>query len=166
MEDAHLKDITVEAELGVLSGVEDEKNIDEKHSKYTDPDKVPEFVNRTHCDSLAVALGPSHGAYKFDDGKGLQLDVLRRIRQKVPGFPLVLHGSSSIKKNIAQEINKFGGAFASGARSVTDDDLIMAIKSGVCKVNIDTDLRLLRTKVHRKFFAEHPDLFDPIKPGK
>lgn len=166
VEAAHKKNIMVEAELGVLSGVEDDLNIEDAHSKYTNPYQAKEFVERTGCDSLAVAVGTSHGAYKFSGGKGLQFNVLEKIQQQLPGFPLVLHGSSGVNKNDIAEINRYGGKLNENASGVTDQELKKAIQYGICKVNIATDLRLLWTKVHRKFFAEHPDLFDPVIPGK
>ncbi len=163
---AHLKNILVEAELGVLSGVEDDLNIDESHAKYTNPVQAKEFVERTGCDSLAVAVGTSHGAYKFSGGKGLQFGVLEKIQQQLPGYPLVLHGSSSVNKNDIAAINQLGGKLAENASGVADEELRKAICFGICKVNIATDLRLLWTKVHRKFFYDKPELFDPVIPGK
>lgn len=163
---AHKKNIVVEAELGVLSGVEDDLNIEEAQAKYTNPNQAKEFVERTGCDSLAVAVGTSHGAYKFSGGRGLQFSVLEKIQQRLPGYPLVLHGSSGVNKNHIAEINRDGGKLNENASGVTDEELKKAIHYGICKVNIATDLRLLWTKIHRKFFVEHPDLFDPIIPGK
>ena len=166
VEAAHKKNIVVEAELGVLSGVEDDLSIDENLAKYTNPAQAKEFVERTGCDSLAVAVGTSHGAYKFSGGKGLQFNVLEKIQQQLPGYPLVLHGSSRVNKNDIDTINHLGGRLKENASGVTDEDLKKAIPYGICKVNIATDLRLLWTKVHRKFFAEQPELFDPVIPGK
>jgi fructose-bisphosphate aldolase, class II len=166
VEAAHKKNIVVEAELGVLSGVEDDLSIEEGNAKYTDPKLAREFVDRTGCDSLAVAVGTSHGAYKFSGGKGLQFSVLEKIQQQLPGFPLVLHGSSGVNKNDINEINRYGGKLMENASGVTDEEIKKAIQYGICKVNIATDLRLLWTKVHRKFFAEQPELFDPVIPGK
>ena len=166
VEAAHKKNIVVEAELGVLSGVEDDLSIDENLAKYTNPAQAKEFVERTGCDSLAVAVGTSHGAYKFSGGKGLQFNVLEKIQQQLPGYPLVLHGSSHVNKNDIDTINHLGGRLKENASGVTDEDLKKAISYGICKVNIATDLRLLWTKVHRKFFAEQPELFDPVIPGK
>jgi fructose-bisphosphate aldolase class II len=163
---AHQKNIAVEAELGVLSGVEDDINIDTSKAFYTNPQQAKEFVERTACDSLAVAVGTSHGAYKFSGGKGLQLQILKEIQQQLPGYPLVLHGSSSVDKNDVAEINKYGGKLAENASGVTDEELRKAISYGICKVNIATDIRLLWAKVHRKFFTEQPELFDPVIPGK
>ena len=166
VEAAHKKNIVVEAELGVLSGVEDDLSIDENLAKYTNPAQAKEFVERTGCDSLAVAVGTSHGAYKFSGGKGLQFNVLEKIQQQLPGYPLVLRGSSHVNKNDIDTINHLGGRLKENASGVTDEDLKKAISYGICKVNIATDLRLLWTKVHRKFFAEQPELFDPVIPGK
>jgi fructose-bisphosphate aldolase class II len=163
---AHPKKIVVEAELGVLSGVEDDMNIDSSKAFYTNPRQAIEFVERTKCDSLAVAVGTSHGAYKFSGGKGLQLHILKEIQEQLPGYPLVLHGSSSVNKNDVAEINFYGGKLAENASGVTDEELKQAIGYGICKVNIATDIRLLWTKVHRKFFTEQPELFDPVVPGK
>jgi fructose-bisphosphate aldolase, class II len=166
VEAAHKKNVVVESELGILSGVEDDLDIDESLAKYTNPAQAKEFVERTGCDSLAVAVGTSHGAYKFSGGHGLQFKVLEKIQQKLPGFPLVLHGSSGVNKKDILEINKFGGSLMENASGVTDGDIKKAIHYGICKVNIATDLRLLWTKVHRKFFVEQPELFDPVIPGK
>ena len=164
---AHKKNIVVEAELGILSGVEDDHlSIEEENAKYTDPHQAKEFVTRTGCDSLAVAVGTSHGAYKFSGSKGLQFNVLEKIQQQLPGFPLVLHGSSGVNKNDINEINRYGGELKENAGGVSDEELKKAIQYGICKVNIATDLRLLWTKVHRKFFSEQPELFDPVIPGK
>lgn len=163
---AHKKNIFVEAELGMLSGVEDDLKIEKEKAKYTDPNQAKEFVERTGCDSLAVAVGTSHGAYKFSGGNGLQFNVLEKIQQQLPGYPLVLHGSSGVNKNDIAAINSYGGKLNENASGVTDEELKKAIHYGICKVNIATDLRLLWTKIHRKFFAEHPDLFDPVIPGK
>jgi fructose-bisphosphate aldolase class II len=163
---AHKRNVFVEAELGILSGVEDDLNIDERHAKYTDPVQAKEFVEKTGCDSLAVAVGTSHGAYKFSGGKGLQFDVLEKIQEQLPGYPLVLHGSSGVNKKDIIEINRFGGNLMENASGVTDEEIKKAVTYGVCKVNVATDLRLLWTKVHRRFFAEQPELFDPVIPGK
>ncbi|MEO8961906.1 MAG: class II fructose-bisphosphate aldolase [Ginsengibacter sp.] len=166
VEAAHKNNVMVEAELGVLSGVEDDLSVDESHAKYTNPAQAKEFVERTGCDSLAVAVGTSHGAYKFSGGKGLQFQVLEKIQQQLPGYPLVLHGSSNVNKKDITEINQFGGKLMENASGVTEEEIKRAIGYGICKVNIATDLRLLWTKVHRKFFAEQPELFDPVIPGK
>jgi fructose-bisphosphate aldolase, class II len=163
---AHTKNIMVEAELGVLAGVEDDMNVDESHARYTNPVMAKEFVEKTNCDSLAVAVGTSHGAYKFSGGKGLQFDVLKKIQEQLPGYPLVLHGSSGVSKDDIHAINEAGGKLAENASGVTDEELKKAIGFGICKVNIATDLRLLWTKVHRQFFFRQPELFDPVIPGK
>lgn len=163
---AHAKNITVEAELGVLSGVEDDLTVDEKHKKYTQPAEVEEFVRLTGCDSLAVAVGTSHGAYKFTGEQGLQFDILKEIRNRLPGFPLVLHGGSAVNMDEIQRINAAGGQLGIDARGVSDAELMKAIGYGVCKINIATDARLIWTRVHREFFKHSPAMFDPIIPGK
>lgn len=166
VEKAHEKNITVEAELGVLSGVEDDLVIDEKHKKYTQPAEVVDFVKQTGCDSLAVAVGTSHGAYKFSGKQGLQFDILEEIQQRLPGFPLVLHGGSAVNVEEIQRINAAGGQLGTDAKGVSDDELLKAIELGVCKINIATDARLIWTRVHREFFKLSPAQFDPIIPGK
>lgn len=163
---AHEKGISVEAELGVLSGVEDDLSIEESKAKYTDPAQAREFVELTQCDSLAIAVGTSHGAYKFIGGKGLQFDVLEKIQDRLPGFPLVLHGASLVNKEDVERINRHGGNLQQDASGVTKEELRHAIHLGVCKVNIATDLRLLWARVYREFFKENPGLFDPVVPGK
>jgi fructose-bisphosphate aldolase class II len=163
---AHTKGVQVEAELGVLSGVEDDINIDAAHSKFTNPNQAKEFVQLTNCDSLAIAVGTSHGAYKFEGAAFLRLDILAAIQNELPNYPLVLHGSSSVKKEMIDSINKYGGQLNQNANGVSDDDIKKAIPLGICKINIATDLRLLWTKVHREFFHEQPALFDPMIPGK
>lgn len=163
---AHARNIVVEAELGVLSGVEDDISVDDTKARYTDPAQAREFVERTGCDSLAVAVGTSHGAYKFSGVAGIRFDVLEKIQMALPAYPLVLHGSSRVSSELIQSINKYGGRLETNASGVPDDDVKKAIAFGVCKVNIATDLRLLWTSVHRRFFHEHPDLFDPVIPGK
>jgi len=166
VEKAHPKNIVVEAELGVLSGVEDDLSIDEMHARCTNPEQAKEFVERSGCDSLAVAVGNSHGAYKFGVGKGLQFDVLEKIQEELPNYPLVLHGCSSVNKKEIAEINQYGGKLLENASGVTDEEIKKAISHGICKVNIATDLRLLWAKVHRRFFYEQPEAFDPVVPGK
>jgi fructose-bisphosphate aldolase, class II len=166
VERAHSKNIAVEAELGVLSGIEDDLGVDEMHARCTDPAQAKEFVERTGCDSLAVAIGTSHGAYKFSGGKGLLLNVLQKIQEQLPDFPLVLHGSSRVSPNDIATINQYGGKLLGNVNGVPDEDLKKAIAYGICKVNIATDLRLLWARVHRKFFYEHPELFDPVVPGR
>lgn len=163
---AHEQNICVEAELGILSGVEDELDIEAGRATYTDPEQAAKFVSLTGCDSLAVAVGTSHGAYKFSGGKGLQFEVLEKIRKKLPGFPLVLHGASLVNKQDVERINRHGGNLQQEAGGVTREALQRAIHLGVCKVNIATDLRLLWARVHREFFSNHPEQFDPIVPGR
>ncbi|MGD8779888.1 MAG: class II fructose-bisphosphate aldolase [Ignavibacteria bacterium] len=163
---AHDKGISVEAELGVLSGVEDDLNISDERSKYTDPNQVVEFVERSGCDSLAVAVGTSHGAYKMSGGKGLQLDILKEIQEKLPGFPIVLHGASNVPQSEVKRINQSGGKLKSTAKGIDENELLQAIGLGVTKINIATDMRLIWTRVHREFFENTPELFDPIIPGK
>jgi fructose-bisphosphate aldolase class II len=163
---AHNKGIAVEAELGILSGVEDETNVSIEKSKYTDPNQAVEFIERTGCDFLAVAVGTSHGAYKMSGGKGLQLKILEEIQKLLPGFPLVLHGASNVPKNEVVRINQLGGKLKSTAKGVDEKELLQAIKYGVTKINIATDMRLIWTRVHRDFFMNSPELFDPVIPGK
>ena len=170
VEYAHDHGVVVEAELGTLAGIEDEVKVEEGHASYTRPEEVQEFVERTGCDSLAIAIGTSHGAYKFKPGTKPQLrfDVLEAVEKNLPGFPIVLHGASSVPQNFVEEINKYGGNMP-GAIGVPEDQLRQAAKSAVCKINIDSDLRLSMTATIRKFFAEHPDKFDPreyLKPAR
>ena len=176
---AHQYDVTVEAELGVLAGVEDEVSAAESH--YTQPGEVIEFATRTGCDSLAISIGTSHGAYKFtpaqctkDPETGLLVppplafDILAEIEKKLPGFPIVLHGSSSVPQEEVATINKFGGALPN-AIGIPEEQLRKAAKSAVCKINIDSDSRLAMTAAIRQHFAEHPDHFDPrqyLKPAR
>ena len=163
---AHKSGVFVEAELGVLSGVEDDISIDEKDSKYTNPFEVAEFVARTKCDSIAVAVGTSHGAYKFSGGQGIQFDILKEIQERIPNFPIVLHGGSSVNDAEIKRINSAGGQLNQNAAGVSQEEIVKAIKYGICKINIATDTRLLWTRVHREFFRDSPELFDPINPGK
>jgi fructose-bisphosphate aldolase class II len=167
---AHKHDVTVEAELGVLAGVEDEVSAAESH--YTKPEEVIEFATKTGCDSLAISIGTSHGAYKFKpeqctrDKNGklvpppLAFNVLKAIEKKLPGFPIVLHGSSSVPQDEVDTINKFGGKLPD-AVGIPEEQLRKAAKSAVCKINIDSDSRLAMTAAIRKHFAEHPEHFDP-----
>lgn len=166
VERAHTKNVAVEAELGVLSGVEDDLTVEEKHKKYTQPEEVEEFVAQTKCDSLAVAVGTSHGAYKFSGGQGLQFDILKDIQNRLPGFPLVLHGGSAVNKDEIQRINAAGGQLGIDAQGVSAKQLLKAIEYGVCKINIATDARLIWTRTCREFFKYSPAKFDPIIPGK
>lgn len=162
---AHAKGIVVEAELGQLGGVEEHVSVDEGSAKLTNPDQAKEFVERTGCDSLACAIGTSHGAFKFTGGQGLHFDVLSEIQKRLPGFPLVMHGSSSVPQDEVARINAAGGKLA-GAKGVDADQFKRAAELGVTKVNIDTDGRLVWTRVHREFFLEHPEKFDLRDPGK
>lgn len=163
---AHALGTCVEAELGVLSGVEDNLVVDAASSHYTRPEDAAEFVERSGCDSLAVAVGTSHGAYKFSGDQGIRFDILGGIQQRLPGFPLVLHGGSSVDADELRRINRAGGQLAQDARGVSDAEITRAIGYGICKVNVATDLRVLWTRVHREFFAAYPDQFDPLIPGK
>lgn len=158
--------VWVEAELGVLSGVEDDISISASAAKYTNPLQAAMFVEQTGCNSLAVAVGTSHGAYKFSGGGGLKFEVLKAIQQHLPGFPLVLHGASMVNPAVVEEINTLGGQLNKGASGVSEAEITEAIKYGICKVNIATDLRLLWTLTHRRFFTTQPELFDPVVPGK
>jgi fructose-bisphosphate aldolase class II len=163
---AHKKGIVVEAELGKLGGVEEHVKVDEKNALLTDPQEAKEFVRRTGCDSLAVAIGTSHGAYKFKGEQVLRLDVLALIQKTLPGFPLVMHGSSSVPKEEVLRINAAGGKMDPSARGVDENDFAKAVPLGVTKVNIDTDGRLVWTRVHREFFRDEPAKFDFRDPGK
>jgi len=179
VEYAHKYDVTVECELGVLAGVEDEVASEVSH--YTKPEEVIDFATRTGCDSLAISIGTSHGAYKFkpeqctrDPKTGrlvpppLAFDVLHEIEQKLPGFPIVLHGSSSVPQEEVDTINKYGGNLPD-AVGIPEEQLREAAKSAVCKINIDSDSRLAMTAAVRKYLAEHPDHFDPrqyLKPAR
>ena len=165
VEYAHKKDVTVEAELGVLAGIEDE--VSSEHSNYTDPNEVEEFVKRTNVDSLAISIGTSHGAYKFkvdkqEDIPELRFDILKECEKRLPGFSIVLHGASSVPQEIVRTINKYGGKL-DNAFGIPEDQLRRAAKSAVCKINIDSDGRLAATAAIRKVFAEKPGEFDPRK---
>jgi fructose-bisphosphate aldolase class II len=166
VERAHDKGISVEAELGMLGGVEEDIAVDEKHASLTDPDEAAEFVSQTGCDSLAVAIGTSHGAYKFTGRQGLHFERLAEIQSRLPGFPLVMHGSSSVPREEVERINAAGGALDPSARGVDEDEFARAVPLGVTKVNIDTDGRLVWTRVHREFFRDEPEKFDFRAPGK
>jgi fructose-bisphosphate aldolase class II len=166
VERAHAKGISVEAELGMLGGVEEDIKVDEKHAMLTDPDEARAFVERSGCDSLAVAIGTSHGAYKFKGKQGLHFDRLTEIQKRLPGFPLVMHGSSSVPQEEVLRINAAGGALDPSARGVDEDEFATAVPLGVTKVNIDTDGRLVWTRVHREFFRDQPAKFDFRDPGK
>ena len=162
---AHKKGIVVEAELGQLGGVEEHVKVDEANAKRTDPNQAAEFVNLTGCDSLACAIGTSHGAFKFSGSQGLHLDVLEQIQKALPGFPLVMHGSSSVPQDEVERINKAGGNLM-GAKGVDATQFKRAAQLGVTKINIDTDGRLVWTRVHREYFLEHPENFDLRPIGK
>lgn len=166
VERAHARGISVEAELGRLGGVEEDVRVDQKHAFLTDPDEAEEFVVRTGCDSLAVAIGTSHGAYKFKGKQGIHFDRLAEIQRRLPGFPLVMHGSSSVPAEEVRRINAAGGALDPSARGVDEREFARAVPLGVTKVNIDTDGRLVWYRVHREHFHEHPENFDFRKPGK
>ena len=180
VEYAHDHGVVVEAELGTLAGIEDEVNVSAEDSSYTHPEEVEEFVSKTGCDSLAIAIGTSHGAYKFKpeqctrNEKGilvpppLRFDVLEEVSKRLPGFPIVLHGSSSVPQEYVKMVNEFGGQMPN-AIGVPEEQLRQAAKLSVCKINIDSDLRLAMTGTIRKFMAEHPDKFDPreyLKPAR
>ena len=159
---AHLKGVVVEAELGKLAGVEDAVKVNLKDATYTDPDQALEFVQRTGVDSLAIAIGTSHGAYKFKGDPSLDFERLQTICNLLPDYPLVLHGSSSVPKEFVDLCNKYGGAIP-GAAGVPEEMLRRASQMGVCKINIDTDLRLAMTACIRQILAENPSEFDPRK---
>ena len=181
VEYAHDHGVVVEAELGTLAGVEDEVNVSAEDSSYTRPEDVQEFVERTGCDSLAIAIGTSHGAYKFtakqctrdpETGKlvppPLRFDILDEVARRLPGFPIVLHGSSSVPQQFVDMINKYGGKMPD-AVGIPEEQLRQASRGAVCKINIDSDLRLALTASIREHFAEHPDHFDPrqyLTPGR
>ena len=181
VEYAHDHGVVVEAELGTLAGVEDEVNVSAEDSSYTRPEDVQEFVERTGCDSLAIAIGTSHGAYKFtakqctrdpETGKlvppPLRFDILDEVARRLPGFPIVLHGSSSVPQQFVDMINKYGGKMPD-AVGIPEEQLRQAARGAVCKINIDSDLRLALTASIREHFAEHPDHFDPrqyLTPGR
>jgi fructose-bisphosphate aldolase class II len=152
--------VTVEAELGRLAGVEDDVKVSSEDSSYTHPDEVEEFVKRTGCDSLAIAIGTSHGAFKFKGDAKLRFDILEEVGKRLPGFPIVLHGASSVVPEYVDMINRFGGSMP-GAQGVPEAMLRKAASLAVCKINIDSDLRLAFTAEIRKHLAEHPDHFDP-----
>lgn len=166
VEKAHAKGISVEAELGMLGGVEEDISVDESHACLTDPDEAKEFVERSGCDSLACAIGTSHGAYKFQGGQGIHFDRVREIQKRLPGVPLVMHGSSSVPLDEVKRINAAGGAMNENAKGVDPEQYLPAAKLGVCKVNIDTDGRLVWTRVHREYFQQKPQEFDLRGPGK
>ena len=159
---AHLHDVTVEGELGILAGVEDE--VSAAAHTYTRPEEVEDFVSRTGVDSLAISIGTSHGAYKFKAGQtpALRLDILHEIERRIPGFPIVLHGSSSIPREAVDTINRYGGRLKDSA-GIPEEQLREAARSAVCKINIDSDGRLIMTAKIREIFALKPEEFDPRK---
>jgi len=159
---AHQYDVTVEGELGVLAGVEDDVNAE--HHTYTQPEEVEDFVKRTGVDSLAISIGTSHGAFKFKPGQKpeIRLDILKEIEKRIPGFPIVLHGSSSVPQDIVAEINRYGGKMKDSI-GIPEEQLRKAAGSAVCKINIDSDGRLAMTAAIRKVFVEKPEEFDPRK---
>ena len=170
VEYAHARGVVVEGELGRLSGIEDDVKVSAEDSSYTRPDEVEEFVTRTGVDSLAIAIGTSHGAYKFKPGQKPQLrfDILKEVEKRLPGFPIVLHGASSVIPKYVDIINKNGGNMPD-AIGIPEDMLREAARMAVCKINIDSDLRLAMTAGIRQHMAEHPDHFDPrqyLTPGR
>ena len=167
---AHAHGVVVEGELGQLAGVEDEVSVNAEDASYTNPDQVEDFVKRTGVDSLAIAIGTSHGAYKFKPGQKPQLrfDILEEVSKRLPSFPIVLHGASSVIPEFVEEINKYGGSMPD-AIGIPEDMLRQAATMAVCKINIDSDLRLAMTAAIRKHFVEHPSDFDPrqyLKPAR
>ena len=157
---AHLKGVVVEAELGKLAGIEDEVNVASADAMFTDPDQAKEFVERTGCDSLAIAIGTSHGAYKFKGEPKLRFDILQQVKERLPHTPIVLHGASTVIPELVEMCNKYGGDIP-GAKGVPDEILHQASMLGVSKINVDTDLRLAMTGAIRKVFVEEPSKFDP-----
>ena len=165
VEKAHAKGISVEAELGMLGGVEEDIKVEDGHATLTNPDEAKDFIAKTGCDSLACAIGTSHGAFKFKGKQSLHFDVLTKIKELCPGFPLVMHGSSSVPQDEVARINAAGGQIA-GSVGVDANEYLPAAKLGVTKINIDTDGRLVWTRVHREFFRDKPGDFDFRPPGK
>ena len=165
VEAAHAKGIVVEAELGMLGGVEEHVSVSESEAKLTNPEQAREFVERSGCDSLAVAIGTTHGAFKFSGSQSLHFEVLAQIQERLPGFPLVMHGSSSVPQEEVARINAAGGNIA-GAKGVDATQFRHAAELGVTKINIDTDGRLVWTRVHREYFLQYPEKFDLRDPGK
>lgn len=160
VEYAHSKNVVVEGELGRIAGIEDDVNVSTKNSSYTDPDQVEEFVKRTGVDSLAISIGTNHGAFKYTGEAKLRFDILEEVQKRLYGFPIVLHGSSSVNQSDVNIINTYGGKI-SGAKGVPEEMLRKAASMAVCKINIDTDLRLAMTATIRKYFVENPSDFDP-----
>jgi len=165
VERAHAKGLSVEAELGMLGGVEEDIQVEEGNACLTDPAEAEEFVKQTGCDSLACAIGTSHGAFKFKGRQSLHFDVLEKIKGRLPNFPLVMHGSSSVPQDEVAKINAAGGAIKD-SMGVDPNEYLPAAKLGVAKINIDTDGRLVWTRVHREFFRDNPEQFDFRPPGK
>ena len=165
VEKVHAKGLSVEAELGMLGGVEEDIKVEEGHACLTDPDEAKDFVNQTGCDSLACAIGTSHGAFKFKGRQSLHFDVLEKIKARLPGYPLVMHGSSSVPKDEVDRINAAGGTIKD-SMGVDPAEYLPAAQLGVTKVNIDTDGRLVWTRVHREYFRDNPGDFDFRPPGK
>ena len=159
---AHPRGVVVEAELGKLAGIEDDVNVAADDAMYTDPDEAAEFVRRTGCDSLAIAIGTSHGAYKFKGEAKLRFDILEKVKEKLPNTPIVLHGASTVIPELVNMCNEYGGNIP-GAKGVPDEILHEASQRGVSKINVDTDLRLAMTSQIRKVFAEDTSAFDPRK---
>ena len=159
---AHSHGVVVEAELGTLAGVEDDVSVEEDDARYTDPEQAKEFVERTGCDSLAIAIGTSHGAYKFKGEARLRFDILAKVKELIPNTPIVLHGASTVIPELVEMCNKYGGNLP-GAKGVPDEILHEASLKGVSKINVDTDLRLAMTAQIRKVFVEDPSAFDPRK---
>jgi fructose-bisphosphate aldolase class II len=156
---AHSKGVVVEAELGRLAGIEDDVNVASDHALFTDPDEVLEFVTKTNVDSLAIAIGTSHGAFKFKGEPNLRFDILEEVEKRLEGFPIVLHGASSVIPEYVEMINKYGGKM-DNAQGIPEDMLRKAASMAVCKINIDSDIRLAVTASIRQVFAEQPDAFD------
>ena len=157
---AHERGVSVEAELGKLAGIEDEVNVSAEDAMFTNPDEALEFVKRTGCDSLAIAIGTSHGAYKFKGEAKLRFDILEKVAEKLPNYPIVLHGASSVPQEYVETCNKYGGNIP-GAKGVSEDLLKKASKMAVCKINVDSDIRLAMTASVRECFATSPEVFDP-----
>lgn len=160
VEYAHPRGVVVEAEIGKLAGIEDDVNVSDTDAMYTNPDEAVEFVKRTDCDSLAIAIGTSHGAYKFKGEPKLRFDILKKVQEKLPGFPIVLHGASSVPQEFVEMCNEYGGNIP-GAKGVPEEMLKEAATMAVCKINIDSDIRLAMTANIRKCFVEEPEVFDP-----
>ena len=170
VEYAHAHGVVVEGELGQLAGVEDDVNVSDEDASYTKPGEVEEFVTRTGVDSLAIAIGTSHGAYKFKPGQDpkIRIDILEEVEKRLPGFPIVLHGASSVPQEFVALINRYGGAM-DNAIGIPESELRKAAQKAVCKINIDSDLRLAMTAAIRKYMAENPSHFDPrqyLKPAR